>query len=530
MISGVELAGTFLAGLGLLFIGIKQLGANMKEIAGKRFRRFLTGVTGNPFTSALAGILTGIITQSVNAVTFIMASLIAAKSLTVSKALPLLAWANAGTTLVVFLATLNIKVAVFYLIGVVGLGFYFDLDKSSKHRHVLGGLLGVAILFLGVAMLKIAAEPLKEMPWVDESIRLLGGSAALLLLLGAVLAFVAQSSTTVAAIAAAMTLTGLLPLVDAIWLVAGANAGSGASMLILGSGLKGAQRQLAIYQGIFKLVGTVIAVITFAFTSSWVAQAPTSNPGTTLAFAFLFMQLVSVLVLLPLHVPFCRLLARLSPETNEERLSALEFIYEQAAHDPASAVDLVNCELARVAGLFPDLLEPMRAEPEKTPVASPDEISRACHALLGAIGSFSEDLHERAPAREVLVQISSADAIAQLLHSLLVSYSELGLLRVRSGESPVIVHLRHLLVEALHLTASLTPELLVAESDDYELLEKITADRSRQMEDTRARMMLEHQEMTSSDQRMLFQLTSLFERIIWLTRRIVLLKKESLTI
>ena len=62
---------SFLAGLGLFFIGVKGLGSNMGQLAGRRLRHWVARSIDNPLLAALIGLISGALTQSTNAVTVI---------------------------------------------------------------------------------------------------------------------------------------------------------------------------------------------------------------------------------------------------------------------------------------------------------------------------------------------------------------------------------------------------------------------------------------------------------------------------
>ena len=108
----MEILADIVAGLGLFFIGVRSIGTNMKQMTGARFRRWVAWATGHHLSAALVGTAAGIVTQSSNAVTFISVSLVTSGMITLRRALPIVAWANVGTALLVFLATLDIHIEV----------------------------------------------------------------------------------------------------------------------------------------------------------------------------------------------------------------------------------------------------------------------------------------------------------------------------------------------------------------------------------------------------------------------------------
>ena len=75
------------------------------------------------------------------------------------------------------------------------------------------------------------------------------------------------------------------------------------------------------------------------------------------------------------------------------------------------------------------------------------------------------------------------------------------------------------MVESLHLILTLLNDSLVAKDNDDELLVSLTSDRSDLMEKIRDSL-LNDQSISLEERQMLFVSTSVFERIIWLIRRI----------
>jgi phosphate:Na+ symporter len=75
------------------------------------------------------------------------------------------------------------------------------------------------------------------------------------------------------------------------------------------------------------------------------------------------------------------------------------------------------------------------------------------------------------------------------------------------------------MVESLHLILTLLNDSLITKDNDDELLVSLTSDRSDLMEKIRDSL-LNDQSINLEERQMLFVSTSIFERIIWLIRRI----------
>src|SRR3546814_658409 len=228
-----------LAGLGLFFVGVKFIGANLSKMTGRRFHAMMVSITGTPVGTALAGVLSGALVQSSSAVTFIAISLMKAGFITFRRAILLVSWANVGTSALILLAIIDIRLLILALVALTGLCHQLDADKSTRLRHLVGAMLGLSLLFLGIDMMKTGAAPLRDTPAFQYAIAVSSAFLPLLVVAGAVGSLVTQSSATIAVIAVTMAQVGLLTIDQTLLLVYGASIGSGLNVVLLTTGLRG---------------------------------------------------------------------------------------------------------------------------------------------------------------------------------------------------------------------------------------------------------------------------------------------------
>ena len=86
------------AGLGLFFIGMRLIGAHVRQLGGSGFHLFLVRSLVRPFAPPSVGLIMGALTQSTGAVTFMTSGLVTGGALSMARALPMLSWANLGTS------------------------------------------------------------------------------------------------------------------------------------------------------------------------------------------------------------------------------------------------------------------------------------------------------------------------------------------------------------------------------------------------------------------------------------------------
>lgn len=535
----MEILASLFGGLGLFFLGVKGLGSGLQAMSGPRLRAAMRLATRGRFAAAAMGLALGALTQSSNAVTFIATSLHAAGLLPLARALPALAWANAGTAGLVLLASLDMRLAVLWLFGAVGFATYFGLDRGGRLKPLLGALAGLGLLFLGLATIKAGAAPLRGLPEVQEVLHFAAGDNALLppFLVGCVVTLIAQSSSTVTILAITLAGLGLLGFEQTVMVVYGASLGSGLSVLLLSGNLTGSARQLAWFQALFKASGTVLFLILYVVEQQGgvpLVLAATRALADTLperiAWLFLLFQLVTALVFLPLDRPVLALLRRLSPPDLAERLGKPRYLYEQALEHPPSALDLVEREQAALAGRLPALLAPLLETAEAG--AAPRAVqAQAAASIERAIAAFLEALLSRGPQGDPLARSVTLETRNLLLGQLRETVDDFATALETGRETLDGTALAALLVqlaEALHLLLLQLQD--AAEGSDPEelaLLRDLSADRSDMMAQLRRRMASAEPELARDSQALLFRATALFERAVWLIRRQSLLLGEA---
>ena len=529
-----EILGTFLSGLGLFFIGIKVLSDQMRQMAGRRFRALITRVMKNSFFAALWGLFFGAILQSTSGLTFIIVSLISSGLITVGKALPIITWANVGNSLLVLLAVVDIHLLVYYLLGIIGICFYFDLDRSARFRHVTGALFGIGLLFFGLDFLKAGAAPLNQFEGFRAFIRFSQNSYALVFLIGMLVAFIAHSSTIISVVAITMTTAGILGIPQTIMMIYGANLGSGLSTFFLSMNLRGTSRQPAILQTIFKAFGVLLLVPLFyiemntdLFLVKGLVENASPDPGRQMSYVYLIFQFVSAIAISVFSGPVLRLLAKISPPTEIEVYSKPKYLYDQALQEPETALDLIEKEIGGILNHFPDYLNSILPDSIDQKNLSLETLHEASQAILKETDSFITELMDQGVSRSSLERIVLTKNLTELMKTFEESLHEW--VGIMSDHSSVAAFsgINHAMGEGLHVVLLHTVDSF--ESPDQmnlQMLLTITEDRGATMKGIRDEILQEEMRIPYKDRQSLYAITGIFERIFWLMHRIALLLIE----
>lgn len=353
--------GTLLFALGLFFTGLNQLGSQLKELGASRFRTLVTRFTTPEWKALLFGFVSGALMQSSSAAAVIFASMSATGIMPVRKAFPIIAGFNVGNCLLVFLAVINIDVAVLYLAGVAGIGLNFA--KKAKARKLFATLLGLGLIFYSITLMKSGVKPLEHEPWFTEAMVVSHNSPTLSVVVGMVLGFIAQSSSVVAMIATSLVSTELLTMPQALIIIYGAAIGSNLFKIILGSTFTGSARQLIRFQNTFNFSGAM-AMIALFYLETYLhvplvmalLERLSHHTGTQVAIAFLLFNVVATILVTVFRPQILRWFDRTLPPSIEEQLSRPKYLLDVDPEDAETAMELLwreqNRELSQIGDYF----------------------------------------------------------------------------------------------------------------------------------------------------------------------------------
>ena len=522
----LEIAATLFAGLGLFFVGLRFISKNLSNIVGPRTRILLAKSLAGRGSTLAFGALAGAVMQSVNAVTMLLVALVSAGAIEVRRAFPIIAWANIGTSAIVLVAALNIRVLVLVILGMVGIAYYFNLDQTTRYKHAVGALLGVGMLFLGVDFIKGVGAPIQELESATLGAAMRGGLDVLAFAIGVLVTLASQSSTTVSIVAMALAASGVISLDNGALVVVGSGLGSALSALVLAYRMHGTAKQLMVYQALLKASGvtvllalTVVNVAAEGALLSALLAAAAGSASLALAFVYVLLQLSSDLVMHLAHGPMNRLVERLAPLTSEEVLSQPEHLSDSALEEPEVALLLVEQEQQRLIARLPHYLDALRAD---APYSSVGALPQADLRIAHRCEQFLQHIVERHASPQALNRAILLRDRNALITSLQETLAELADAGSRPGGN-ALAGLRASVVESLHMLLETLCDVVDRhDPDDIQLLLSLSEDRSDMMETFRRRAPSEPA-LDGQAQHTLITITSLFERAVWLLRRHALL-------
>jgi phosphate:Na+ symporter len=298
-----------LAGLSLFLFAMNQLEVALKQLAGKRFRRFLRYSTDKPVSSAFGGIVATALVQSSSLVGLIVLAFVGAGIIPLANAIGIVLGSNLGTTFTGWIvATLGFKLDldtfIFPLLALGGLSY----GLLRGHWRAFGQIiLSLALLLLGLDFMKSSMTILTEQ--ADITV-LLGYPLYFYLLAGVIFTAVIQSSSATMMLTLSALYADIIPLPAAAALVIGADLGT-TSTVLLGS-LQGAvaKRRLAMAHVLFNLLIDSIAFISIFPLLALIERLQISDPLYSLVAFHSLFNLFGIILFLPFVKQFARFLER----------------------------------------------------------------------------------------------------------------------------------------------------------------------------------------------------------------------------
>jgi len=267
-----------LGGLALFILGMRTLSEGLQKVTGERLRRLLERGTANRLTAPLLGSCLASLMQSGSAASVLVVGFVNAGLLSLYQALGVLLGTSIGTSIAIQFIAFRITALALPAITVgVVLSFF---SRSRRLSHLGGLLLGVGLVFFGLAMMEGACLPLRETALFSELRRNLLDVRFLAVLSGALITFLTQSGSAALGIVIALASGGAISYDAALAMVLGEVAGASVIPLIASlGGTSTAKRTVVIYF----MINSVAVALGLVFFHPYEQAVRLVSPGDTVA-------------------------------------------------------------------------------------------------------------------------------------------------------------------------------------------------------------------------------------------------------
>ncbi len=260
---------TLLGALGMFLYGMNMMSSGLQKAAGNKLRNFLAAMTSNPFKRVTTGLGITAIIQSSSATTVMVVGFVNAGLLTLTQAIGVIMGANIGTTVTAWLISLlGFKMDISILaVPLMAIGFVMSIAKKEKYKNISEFIIGFALLFLGLSLMKDSVPDLQQTPEILSFItKWTGygfGSVMIFLVFGTVLTLVLQSSSATMALTLIMMSMGWIPFEMAAAMVLGENIGTTITANIAAAVGNSNAKRAAMAHTLFNVFGVIWALILF---------------------------------------------------------------------------------------------------------------------------------------------------------------------------------------------------------------------------------------------------------------------------
>lgn len=521
----LELVAGYLAGLSFFFTGVAGISDNLRRLSGQQFRKLLLKSTHHPVKAGALGVVLGALTQSASVVAFILSGMTASGLLPMGRALMVLACANVGTALLVFIATLDLHLPILFLIGICGLILAFQV--FNKLRPAFSVLLSVGLVFFGLDLMKQVFKPLSHSEGFASVGRFLDYWPDLAFFAGMIMRTFVHSSSALAAIAVTVGKSGELNEFPSMLSMAGLGVGTAIATYLLSSNLRGVPKQIALYQSVTNTLAGLLmgAMLVFEhMTHVPLLMALDDRLTPTLAGRTAYMYFAFNVAILLVSLATLKWapawLERMCPPTREQDLSRPQYLQTEALASPETALDLVALEQLRLLRSLTGFLDVTRTATKDVELAG---LHEAAGVLSGEITQFLEALVGEHLSPSLTARVISFQRKQETLRSLednVFLFSQTLEAHASSDK------LAGRLVESLDMIVLTAVDALTSrEAMDVAMLTQLTDDRGSLMERLRKQIKVDDGEQAASVAALHYA-TTLFERNVWLLRQLALWVRE----
>ncbi len=207
----------------LLIWAVRLLRTAVERAYSVQLRSFLRRSNASRLQAAASGVFAALCLQSATAVAVLVSNFAAKGGVGLLAGMAILLGADIGSAIVsqILLVRQEFLIPLFLLCGVV----LFLRSSKNEVRQLGRILIGIALIFVSLDMIRAATGPLIDSPATLSVMRYLGGDIVTSFLIGALFAWAVHSSVAAVLFFVTLTAQGLLPSSGAAAMVMGANAG-----------------------------------------------------------------------------------------------------------------------------------------------------------------------------------------------------------------------------------------------------------------------------------------------------------------
>ncbi|MEP2783366.1 MAG: Na/Pi cotransporter family protein [Pseudoruegeria sp.] len=314
----------------LLIWAVRLVRTGVERGFAAPMRIWLRHSAKNRLLAAGTGMGAAVLLQSSTAVAVLVSNFVSKGGLATATGLAILLGADVGSAVVTQLLMVRqpILIPLLILIGVV----VFLRGDGGSTRQVGRILIGLALIFISLDMIREATEPMISSPGTQAVMAYLGRDLLTAFVVGGVFAWGVHSSVAAVLLFVTLTAQSILPVSAAAAMILGANMGGAFIAFVLTYTAPIASRRMVMANLLLRGGGAVLAMLLIAMSPSLLDHLGATPARQSINLHLVFNLLLAVIAL-PLVRPVTAVLSRFMVATSPIENNTLE---AQSALDPAS--------------------------------------------------------------------------------------------------------------------------------------------------------------------------------------------------
>lgn len=330
----------------LLIWAVRLVRTGVERGWAVQLRSWLRRGGENRLVAALSGTGAAVLLQSSTAVAILTTNFVAAGTLATGAGLAVVLGADLGSAVVswILLTRADWLVPLLLVAGVA----IFQKSVTREWRMAGRVLIGLALIFVALTMIREATEPLREAKGLTAAMAYLGTDPLTAFAIGALFAWAVHSSVAAVLLFITLASAGMLPVSAGLAMVLGANLGGAFIAFILTLGAEVAGRRVIVANLLVRGGGALAALIALI-----VLKLPLDlfgdSPARQIIHLHLLFNLAILIATLPFLGPILAVTSRLvAPPQTPAALSRVSALDPAALTNPNRALACAAREILQM--------------------------------------------------------------------------------------------------------------------------------------------------------------------------------------
>jgi phosphate:Na+ symporter len=219
-----------LGSIALLLWGLRMVRTGVMRSYGNNLKRLARRSEGKALPAFASGLLVAAFLQSSTAAILISASFAGQGLISIGTAFITMLGADVGTSVAVLIASQKFTTVAPFLLALGVFGFIGS--KINKWQNVFRAISGLGLILFALSLIATTAGGLSELKQFTALLRIFENQPVFFVLLALILTYLSYSSLAIVLLSVSFLATGVIGLNEGLYLVLGANLGSGLLPLI----------------------------------------------------------------------------------------------------------------------------------------------------------------------------------------------------------------------------------------------------------------------------------------------------------